>query len=129
MERYPSASTPVRHSYTVRRPCLIFVSEPLNTVIPVSRPLFIEEHGLRLLLDQEGVGVEMSRQSYEAGDWSEKISEAVALGSEAKNRKRKEMEVEMAMNGAAVNPREEAGRELARTVVKWVKDRWSEGDC
>jgi hypothetical protein len=114
-----------RRSYTVRRPFLICVSATLNIVTPVSRPLFIEEHGLRLLLDQEGVGVEMSRQSYEAGDWSEKISEAVALGSEAKERKR----TEMAMNGAAVNPREEAGRELARKAVEWVKDWWSEGDC
>ena len=67
--------------------------------------------------------MEMSRQSYEAGDWSEKISEAMALGSRAKDRKRKEM----AMNPGGVNPREEAGRELARTVVDWVKDWWSEG--
>lgn len=73
--------------------------------------------------------MEMSRQSYEAGDWSEKISEAVALGSGAKERKRKEMTVEIAMNGAAVNPREEAGRKLARTAVDWVRDWWSEGEC
>lgn len=118
-----------RRSYTVRRPFLICVSATLNAVTLVSRPLFIEEHGLRLLLDQEGVGVEMSRQSYEAGDWSEKISEAVALGSGPKERKRTEMAVGMSINGAAVNPREEAGRELAQTVVEWVKDRWSEGDC
>jgi hypothetical protein len=107
---------------------LFSVSELLNTVTSVSRPLFIEEHGLRLLLDQEGVGVEMSRQSYEAGDWSEKISEAVALGSGAKEGKRKEMAAQMVMNGGGVNPREEAGRELARTVVEWVRDWWSEGD-
>ncbi|KIM40581.1 hypothetical protein M413DRAFT_446014 [Hebeloma cylindrosporum] len=108
------------------------VSECVDACTPfvyVSRPLFIEEHGLRLLLNQEGVGVEMSRQSYEAGDWSEKISEAVALGSLAKERKRKEMAGKMAMTGAAVNPREEAGRELAGMVAEWVRYWWSEGEC
>ena len=97
----------------------------------MSRPLFIEEHGLRLLLDQEGVGVEMSRQCYEAGDWGEKISEAVALGSRAKEMKRREMTVGMEgreVNGAETNPREEEARKLARTVVEWVKDWWGEGE-
>ena len=73
----------------------------------------------------------MSRQCYEAGDWGEKISEAVALGSRAKEMKRREMTVGMEgteVNGAGMNAREEAARKLARTVVDWVKDWWGEGE-
>ncbi|KAF8071748.1 transmembrane amino acid transporter protein-domain-containing protein [Lyophyllum atratum] len=59
------------------------VSECVDSCTPfvyVSRPLFIEEHGLRLLLNREGVGVELSRQSYEAGDWALAVEEAWARG-------------------------------------------------
>ncbi|PFH53134.1 hypothetical protein AMATHDRAFT_73660 [Amanita thiersii Skay4041] len=66
------------------------VSECVDACTPfvyVSRPLFIEEHGLRLLLEKEGVGVELSRASYEEGEWAKAISQAWELGREEKARK------------------------------------------
>lgn len=50
----------------------------------VPRALFIEEHGLRQLMETAGTGVELTRERYEAGDWASAIEEAWALGSEKK---------------------------------------------
>ena len=36
--------------------------------------------GLKLLLEQEGVGVEISREKYESGDWADLVAEADAEG-------------------------------------------------
>jgi len=88
--------------------------------ITVSRPLFIEEHGLRLLLDQEGVGVELSRQSYEAGDWATAVSEAWIKGIDAKNRKQYDMQ-----NAIGIDKREKDGRKLAGSVIDWIRGRWN----
>jgi hypothetical protein len=85
--------------------------------IAVSRPLFIEEHGLRLLLSKEGVGVELSRQSYEAGDWATAVEEAWMQGKHLKSRKRTE-----AAGGIGSGIREMKGREMAKTVVNWASD-------
>jgi hypothetical protein len=41
---------------------------------------------LRLLLDREGVGVELPREAYEAGDWANTVEEAWAKGREMKMR-------------------------------------------
>ncbi|PPQ69179.1 hypothetical protein CVT24_000027 [Panaeolus cyanescens] len=100
------------------------VSECVDACTPfvyVSRPLFIEEHGLRLLLDQDGVGVELSRQSYEAGDWAAAVNEALIRGADMKARKRYEM-----ANGINVHRREEEGKALAGTVLDWVRRWWIE---
>lgn len=80
------------------------------------RPLFIEEFGLRLLLNQEGVGVELSRLSYESGEWARAIDDAWQKGKELKARKRKEGET---------GKRREEGREMAKGLVEWV-ERWKE---
>ena len=80
----------------------------------MSRPLFIEEHGLRLLLEKEGVGVELSREAYEAGEWAQAVQEAFDLGRDAKATKRLEGET---------GKRSEEGREMATTVIDWVH-RW-----
>ncbi|KAF4613681.1 hypothetical protein D9613_007850 [Agrocybe pediades] len=98
------------------------VSECVDTCTPfvyVSRPLFIEEHGLRLLLDQEGVGVELSRESYEAGDWTTAVNEAWTKGRDAKLRKVWEMQ-----NAISVDKREKEGRRLAGTVTNWIESWW-----
>ena len=87
----------------------------------VSRPLFVEEHGLRLLLDQEGVGVELARDAYEAGEWSEAVAEAFKRGHREKEMKRQDMAV-----GVGAEKREEEGRDLARRVVEWVGKRITE---
>lgn len=81
--------------------------------------MFIEEHGLRLLLDREGVGIELSRESYEAGDWASTVEEAYARGKEAKERKRKE-----GLLGIGIEKKEREGRDLAELVMKWIADFW-----
>lgn len=98
----------------------------------VSRPLFIEEHGLRMYLDQEGVGIELSRSGYENGDWAKSVEEAYCKGWEIKEAKRrKEYEFykmlkkldEQGVDGGderRLSERERQGREMARGVVEWV---------
>jgi hypothetical protein len=91
------------------------VSECLDACTPfvyVSRPLFIEEHGLRLLLEEEGVGLELSRSAYEAGDWATAVQEAYERGKDRKAIKRKEGETGQV---AA------AGREMAAKLIDWVR--------
>lgn len=88
--------------------------------LTVSRPLFIEEHGLRLLLDREGVGVELLRESYEAGDWAFAVEEAWVQGKEAKKRKRDE-----ASAGIGMDDKRQEGRDMARKVVSWTQDWWT----
>src|SRR5438477_1557805 len=94
-----------------------------NDLLPVSRPLFIEEYGLRLLLEREGVGVELSRQSYEEGDWAGAVQEAWAKGKEAKWRKRTE-----GAAGVGLTKREEDGVQLARRIVNWTEEWWAYQD-
>lgn len=81
------------------------------------RPLFIEEHGLRLLLESAGVGVELSRSCYERGDWADAVQEAYMRGNKAKARKRQEGET---------GKRREEGREMASVLLGWL-DRWKAG--
>jgi len=95
------------------------VSECVDACTPfvyVSRPLFIEEHGLRLLLEKEGVGVELSRASYESGDWAETIQKAWELGKEKKANKRKESLLGLSKS------RQDQMRQLARVVLQWIEE-------
>ena len=71
------------------------------------------------MLDQEGVGVELSRQSYEAGDWASAVNEAYAKGKAMKEKKRRDM-----ANGIGVHKSEEEGKKLAGQVMGWVMDWW-----
>ncbi|KAF7424487.1 hypothetical protein PC9H_009794 [Pleurotus ostreatus] len=120
------------------------VSECVDACTPfvyVSRPLFIEEHGLRLLLEQEGVGVELSRQSYEAGDWASAVEEAFARGTDMKARKRKYGDPAWRCSedandghasvcgggrgmGSGAKDRQVEGREMAAQVMDWIK-KWT----
>jgi HEPN domain-containing protein len=72
-----------------------------------------------LLLDQEGTGVELAREAYEAGDWAAAVSEAFAKGKKAKDGKRDDM-----ARGIGIDKREEEGRKLAGTVTEWVWEWW-----
>ncbi|KAJ7822078.1 hypothetical protein B0H14DRAFT_1325836 [Mycena olivaceomarginata] len=95
------------------------VAECVDSSTPfvyVSRPLFIEEHGLRRLLDHDGVGVELSRESYEAGDWAGAIETAWRNGKEAKNSKRKDGAADFSFK-----TREEEGGKLATMIVRWAE--------
>jgi hypothetical protein len=65
------------------------------------------------------VGIELLRESYEAGDWATAIMEAYSKGNSKKEQKRSEM-----ARGVNVDKRDQEGRELATTVVEWVKE-WS----
>ncbi|KAI0360209.1 hypothetical protein OH77DRAFT_911072 [Trametes cingulata] len=96
------------------------VSECVDACTPfvyVPRPLFIEEHGLRLFLAREGVGVELSRAQYEQGEWADAVEAAWRAGRDAKARKRREGETGW---------RGREGAAMAREVVEWVA-RWKEG--
>lgn len=91
------------------------VSECVDACTPfvyVPRPLFIEEHGLRQLLATEGVGVELSRISYEMGEWADAVEEAWLKGRHAKEKKRKEGET---------GKRHEEGRQMANELVRWLE--------
>jgi len=79
----------------------------------VSRPLFVEEHGLRLLLEREGVGVEMTRDAYEAGEWASAVSEAWRIGAQRKLERRA---------GMHAPDRRAQGLQMARDVVTWVNE-------
>lgn len=80
----------------------------------VPRPLFIEEHGLRMLLERDGVGVELSRTAYESGEWAHAVEEACLKGKKQKKSKRKEGET---------GKRTQEGKEMAEMLVQWV-GRW-----
>ncbi|KAF7374403.1 hypothetical protein MSAN_00324400 [Mycena sanguinolenta] len=91
------------------------VAECVDSCTPfvyVSRPLFIEEHGLRRLLDHDGVGIELSRESYEAGDWAAAIETAWQKGNAAKESKRKD-----GAAGLGSKTREEEGSRLATMIT------------
>ena len=75
------------------------------------RPLFIEEHGLRHYLSTHGTGIELSRESYESGDWAPSIEQAYENGREAKMRKRQV--------GDDGSKRKEV-RAMAEDLVEWV---------
>ncbi|KAJ7111999.1 hypothetical protein C8R44DRAFT_799100 [Mycena epipterygia] len=97
------------------------VAECVDSCTPfvyVSRPLFIEEHGLRRLLDHDGVGVELPRDLYEAGDWAGAIEVAWQNGKTAKDSQRREGEA-----GLGLKKRDEEGRELVDMIVRWAK-KW-----
>ncbi|KAH6913141.1 hypothetical protein BKA70DRAFT_1384105 [Coprinopsis sp. MPI-PUGE-AT-0042] len=93
------------------------VSECVDTGTPfvyVSRPLFVEEHGLRLLLDRDGFGLELSRSSYEMGDWAAAILEAYENGKPLKEKRRLQ------------DPADSVNQisDLAQEVMHWV-GHWS----
>lgn len=84
-----------------------------TSFVYVSRPLFIEEHGLRLLLEKEGVGIELSRSSYEGGDWADTIHKAWELGKAKKAKKRQE-------SRQSARDRQQEMHKLAEVVLKWT---------
>lgn len=89
----------------------------------VSRPLFIEEHGLRLLLGREGIGIELSRQAYEAGDWAATVEEAWVRGKVDKIRKRAE-----GATGTGTETRKTEGLAMAAQTVSWTRNWWTDYD-
>lgn len=72
--------------------------------------------GLKLLLEQEGVGVEISREKYESGDWADLVAEAWEKGQALKEARR-------ALGSAGREKRVEEAKNFARTIVQWVEDQ------
>ena len=72
--------------------------------------------GLKLLLDQSGVGLSISRENYESGDWADLIEEAWERGKEAKERRRE-------LGTKVRDERIEEGREFARGIVGWIGEQ------
>lgn len=66
-----------------------------------------------MLLERDGVGVEMSRTAYESGEWAQAVHLAWMKGKEAKARKREEGEMGI---------RRAEGRKMAETIVHWVRE-------
>ncbi|KAG8704965.1 hypothetical protein FRC11_009416 [Ceratobasidium sp. 423] len=79
----------------------------------VPRALFVEEHGLRMLMETAGTGVELPRERYEAGDWASAIEEAWALGAEKKITRRL-----LGARGDARRRRQ--GEQMAREFEAWL---------
>ena len=119
MSECVDSCTPFVYGTSFKLASVAYLSSKLTRLcsITVSRPLFIEEHGLRLFLSREGVGIELSRQSYEAGDWAAAVEEAWMKGKHLKSRKRTEAAV-----GARSEVREMEGREMAKKVVRWTRN-------
>ena len=82
----------------------------------VPRPLFVEEHGLRRLLEEQGTGVELTRVMYEEGDWKEAVSRAWEMGREKKNLRR-ELGLRVGADGGRRSEGEEMVQELDRKSV------------
>ncbi|KAM0791885.1 hypothetical protein ACM66B_004140 [Microbotryomycetes sp. NB124-2] len=64
-------------------------SETISAATPfvyVPRPLFIEEFGLRRLMQQRGTCVELSRTDFEAGRWQYHVQRAFELGFDKKQK-------------------------------------------
>lgn len=71
---------------------------------------------MRLLLERDGVGVELSREDYEGGNWATAVERAWNSGREAKRLKRLEGET---------GKRQEEVKEMGRRVVDWIMDwKW-----
>lgn len=67
------------------------------------------------------MGVELSRQSYEAGDWAGAVKEAWIKGEACKTKKRVD-----AAAGIGMDIRKIEGLDMAKKVVSWTRDWWSE---
>ncbi|KAG8968304.1 hypothetical protein FRC03_007960 [Tulasnella sp. 419] len=77
----------------------------------VPRPLIVEEHGLRVLMENQGVGVLLSQDRYEAGDWAAMIEEAYEKGKFMKAMKR---------NAGWDDSRKKQADIMARELVDWL---------
>ena len=89
------------------------ITDPSFSSVP--RPAIIEELGLKLLLEKEGVGVEVSREKYESGDWASAVEEAWTKGARMKERRRQE-------GIGGVERRKQEGGAMAQSLVSWIEE-------
>jgi len=89
----------------------------------VPRPLFVEEFGLKRLMAQRGVSLELARTDFEAGRWEVHIEEAYELGREAKEEARRNGFVD---EGAAEFIRKEIEEFMGSQPKREVEERKEE---
>ncbi|CAO3607295.1 unnamed protein product [Cunninghamella echinulata] len=75
----------------------------------VPRPQFIEEYGLRKLMQDQGSAVELDRYDFEAGNWTKAIEEASLLSGKCDEPHRL-----VAHNGGPI-----AAKTLEQFVIEW----------
>ncbi|KAF9073444.1 hypothetical protein BDP27DRAFT_1391015 [Rhodocollybia butyracea] len=83
-------------------------------MVYISRPLFIEELGLRILLENGN------------GHWVERVKEAWQKARASKERKRRVKGAELS-EGVCISEREDEIRRMAKVVVEWVGEWWKDG--
>lgn len=59
-------------------------SDPCVATGTVPRPLFVEEFGLKRLMETSGTSLPMSRADFEAGRWASLVTTAWEMGRERK---------------------------------------------
>lgn len=82
----------------------------------VPRPLFVEEFGLKRLMETRGTCLSMSRADFEAGRWASLVLQAYEMGKEKKKNHRREW-VEREKNGVH---EESAGEVIVRELEGWL---------
>ncbi|GAA5972432.1 hypothetical protein JCM11641_001842 [Rhodosporidiobolus odoratus] len=90
-------------------------SETLSCKTPfiyVPRPLFVEEFGLKRLMQARGTSLELDRADFEAGRWEFHIEEAYEQGRGAKEEARREGFVD-----------EKAGEVIRREIERFMEER------
>ncbi|GAA5821760.1 hypothetical protein JCM11251_001009 [Rhodosporidiobolus azoricus] len=90
-------------------------SETLSCKTPfiyVPRPLFVEEFGLKRLMQARGTSLELDRADFEAGRWEFHIEEAYEQGKAAKEQARRDGFVD-----------EKAGEVIRREIEKFMEER------
>lgn len=76
----------------------------------VPRPLFVEEFGLKRLMQQRGTSLELDRADFEAGRWEFHVAEAYERGREEKEESRR---IGYVCEGA--------GRVIVREIERFLK--------
>ncbi|KAF8339585.1 uncharacterized protein EI90DRAFT_2966730 [Cantharellus anzutake] len=96
-------------------------SEAIDSGTPfiyVPRPAIIEEIGLKLWLEAEGVGVEFTREKYESGDWAGAVQGAWERGESTGLRERRRF-----AGYKEVEERISEGDDMARKLYDWIVDQ------
>ncbi|KAG1055461.1 hypothetical protein G6F46_000501 [Rhizopus delemar] len=91
-------------------------SECIGHSVPfvyVSRPQFIEEHGLLKLMKDQGSAVELSRQDFESGNWAKAITRASEMSGTCSDPL-----LRVPHNGGEV-----AALNLERFAIEWVRQK------
>lgn len=96
-------------------------SETVATQTPflyVPRPLFVEEFGLKRLMDQRGTALPMTRADFEAGRWSKLVLQAYEMGKKKKEQHREDHLARLASG----EQEESAGTIISLELEKFMRE-------